>query len=298
MFKKIIAPLRAIFSLSLYVLNIFIHVILLILAALIRIIVPIKAWRAFWYRVMHALPISWIGGNSYIFNATSGVIWDIELPEGLDKNKSYLLFSNHQAWADILVLTQVFNRKIPSLKFFMKKELQWVPLVGLACKLLDFPSMARHSREALKKNPALRDQDLNMTRKSCEKFKTIKLTLGNYAEGTRFTTEKHRRQSSPYQYLLKPKAGGLAFSLDMLGDQFAGMIDATIIYMSDTITFWDVLCGRLGKVVVRADILPITQDLIGDYYKNAAYRKHFQSWINARWKVKDALISQVKKEAA
>ena len=33
----------------------------------------------------------------------------------------------------------------------------------------------------------------------------------NFVEGTRFTREKHARQNSPYNHLLRTKAGGMAF---------------------------------------------------------------------------------------
>ena len=52
--------------------------------------------------------------------------------DGLARQEWYLMTSNHQSWADILVLQKVTNRRVPSLKFFLKQELIWVPLLGLA----------------------------------------------------------------------------------------------------------------------------------------------------------------------
>ncbi len=53
--------------------------------------------------------------------------------------------SNHRSWVDILVLQSIFNRRIPFLKFFLKRQLIWVPLLGLAWWALDFPFMRRYS---------------------------------------------------------------------------------------------------------------------------------------------------------
>lgn len=45
----------------------------------------------------------------------------------LRQDTSYLVVSNHQSWVDIPALIQVFNRRTPYFKFFLKKELIWVP---------------------------------------------------------------------------------------------------------------------------------------------------------------------------
>jgi hypothetical protein len=49
----------------------------------------------------------------------------------------------------------------------------------------------------------------------------------NFVEGTRFTPAKHAAQQSPYKHLLKPKAGGLALALHVLGDRFDSLLDVT-----------------------------------------------------------------------
>ena len=55
----------------------------------------------------------------------------------------YLVNCNHRSWVDIFVLQRVLNRRIPLLKFFLKRELIWVPVIGLAWWALDFPFMQR-----------------------------------------------------------------------------------------------------------------------------------------------------------
>lgn len=91
------------------------------------------------------------------------------------------------------------------LKFFLKKELIWVPFLGLAWWALDFPFMKRYSRKFLAANPHLAGKDLESTKKACEKFKHTPVSVMNFVEGTRFTPEKHQRKNSPYAHLLPPR---------------------------------------------------------------------------------------------
>ena len=50
------------------------------------------------------------------------------------------------------------------------------------------------------------------TRRACEKFALVPTSVMNFAEGTRFTAEKHARQRSPYRHLLKTRAGAMALA--------------------------------------------------------------------------------------
>ena len=124
--------------------------------------------------------------------------WDVQGLDGLDARGWYLVSSNHQSWVDILVLQRVFHGRIPFLKFFLKRELIWVPVIGLAWWALDFPFMKRGRGAGAQRS------DLQSTRAACEKFKRIPTSVINFVEGTRFTAAKQARQASPYRYLLKP----------------------------------------------------------------------------------------------
>src|SRR5690554_7212168 len=85
--------------------------------------------------------------------------------------------------------------------------------------------MKRYSKEYLETHPEKRGQDIETTKKACEKFKYLPTSVMNFLEGTRFTPNKHRGQKSPYKYLLKPKAGGMAFAMSAMGDQFKSLLD-------------------------------------------------------------------------
>jgi len=208
-------------------------------------------------------------------------------------NDWYLVLSNHQTWVDIIVLQKVFNRKIPFLKFFIKKELLWVPILGLAWWALDYPVMMRYSKDFIKKNPHLKGKDVETTRKSCEKFKTMPVSIMNFVEGTRFTAEKHDKQKSPHKHLLKPRAAGVASVLNIMGDQINRILDVTIIYPRGARSFWRFLCGDVDEVVVKVESLPVSEELIGDYYEDDQFRERFNTWINSLWDRKDKVLDNI-----
>src|SRR5699024_11884010 len=164
---------------------------------------------------------------------------------------SYLVISNHQSWVDIAALVETFNGRTPYFKFFLKKELVWVPFLGLAFWALVYPFMKRYSREVLDNHPELKGKDLEITRRACEKFKDMPVSVVNFLEGTRFTPAKKARQQSPYESLLRPKAGGVAFVMAAIGDNLDALLDVTVVYASDQAPgFWDLLCGKVPRVVV------------------------------------------------
>ncbi len=176
-------------------------------------------------------------------------------------------------------------------EFFLKKELLWtLPIAGLACKAVGFPFMARHTREEIRKNPKLKNADIESARVACEKFRAHPCTIMNFVEGTRFSPKKAKRQDSPYQHLLKPKSGGFAVVLSEMNTTLSGILNVTIGYSKADFSFWDFACGRLSKINLRYELLPITPDLIGDYYQNRLYRAHIQSWLNQLWQAKDHVL--------
>ena len=220
--------------------------------------------------------------------------WDIQGLDGLQYKNWYLVNTNHQSWVDIFVLQHLLNRKIPFLKFLIKRQLIYVPVIGLAWWALDFPFMRRHSREYLEKHPNMRGKDLETTRKACEKFARIPTSVMNFPEGTRFTQTKHDEQKSPYRFLLKPKAGGLALSLETMGHKFQSLLDVTIVYPDGAPGFWDFLCGMVNRITVRIQHLQIPKQFIGgDYENNAKFREAFQQWLYQLWLEKDERIGQL-----
>lgn len=292
MLNSLPAPLVAFIATLLMVLNIFFWVPILLLFASLKFVLPFKAVRLRIDPILLFIAESWISGNKGWMNLTQKVQWDVDGIEGLDPRSWYLVNSNHQSWVDILVLQYLLNRRIPLLKFFIKQQLIWVPVMGLAWWALDFPFMRRHSEEFLRKHPEMRGKDQETTRKACAKFALIPTSVMNFLEGTRFTVAKHAKQQSPYTHLLKPKAGGMALALNAMGDKFRAILDVTIVYPDGVPTFGEFLSGKLRRVVVRVRRLPIPEELLhGDYGQDAAFREAFSAWVQQLWRDKDAQIS-------
>ncbi len=289
-------PLVALIAALLLVLNVLFWVPILLFFAILKLILPFKAMRLLIDPILLRIAEAWIAGNSGWMGLTQRTQWDVQGIDGLDYRSWYLVNCNHQSWVDILVLQHLFNRRIPLLKFFLKQQLIWVPIMGLAWWALEFPFMRRHTEEFLKKHPEMRGKDQATTRKACEKFALIPTSVMNFLEGTRFTRAKHQRQKSPYKHLLKPKAGGIALALNAMGDKFQAILDVTIVYPDGTPTFTQFLSGKLKRVIVRVRRLPVPQDLAqGDYAGDAAVREAYQQWVHQLWLDKDAQIEALKK---
>lgn len=266
----------------------------LLLTALLKVLVPIPAWRKLCANAMVVMAESWIRVNNVVTDLTQRIEWDVQLPADLDHSRSYLVISNHQSWADIVVLQRVFNRRIPFLRFFLKQQLIWVPLLGMAWWALDFPFMRRHSREVLAKHPEKRREDLEITRRACEKFREQPVSIMNFVEGTRFTAAKQASQQKSYRHLLKPKAGGVAFALNAMEGSIRTLLDVTIAYQPHRAGFGDLFSGKVKKVMVRVHELPVPERFLhGDYQENAEWRAAFKAWLRERWERKDEELERL-----
>lgn len=277
---------------GLLIINILFWCTLLLGTAFIKMALPFKPARKIFDPIITKVAEAWVSSNSGWMKLTQNTKWDIEGLGELNYKGWYLVNANHQSWVDILILQRVFNGKIPLLKFFLKQELIRVPIMGLCWWALDFPFMKRYSREYLEKNPHMRGKDIETTRIACKKFAEMPTSVMNFLEGTRFTQAKHNRQNSPYQHLLKPKAGGIAFALNAMGDKFQSLLNVTIVYPDGIPTFWDFLCGRIPKVIVRVHEMAIPQEFIEkDYNEDMQFREQFQQWTHELWLQKDLEIT-------
>ena len=241
---------------------------------------------------------SWLMVNNWLIDhVLPNTKWDITIDEGLDLNLHgrYLMTCNHQSWVDTTVNQYFGLTRMPLTRFFTKWELIFIPFVGQAFKILGFPMMKRHSKEQIAKNPELKYRDMEEARKSCEQLLSQPFTLLNYLEGTRFTPEKHAQQQSPYQNLLKPKAGGLALALNILGDQVDALVDMTIVYPNGAPGNGEFWLGEVPRIAVDLRKIEIpTWVHGGNYEDDAEFREKFQHWVDELWTEKDQLITRMK----
>ena len=285
---------RGAIALALLTVNTLFWCSLLFACALVKLILPFPPVRRRIDPVLNAIATCWVACNTGWMALTQPTRWEVQGVEDLRYQGWYLVNCNHQAWADIFVLQRLLNRRIPMLKFFLKHELIYVPVIGLAWWALDFPFMKRHGKAQLRKRPELRTQDAEATRRACRKFALVPTSVMNFAEGTRFTAKKHQNQASPYRHLLKPKAGALALALNAMGEKFHSLIDATIVYPAGVPTFWQFLCGRVPRVIVQVRELPIPPEFCtADYARDPAFRVRFQEWLGSLWEEKDRRIDQL-----
>ncbi|MDC7826552.1 acyltransferase [Pseudomonas sp. BLCC-B13] len=270
----------------------------MMLIALLKLVLPGKALRTACSRGVMWVAETWAEIDKLIFATLTPTAWDIRGGEGLRRDRSYLVVSNHQSWVDIPALVQAFNRKTPYFKFFLKQELIWVPFLGLAFWALDYPFMKRYSKAYLARHPEMAGQDLEITKRACARFKDLNVTVVNYLEGTRFTAAKQAQQGSPYQHLLKPKAGGVAFTLATLGPQLDALLDVTLVYPGQRAPgFWKLISGQVPKVIMDIRTRKLDPALwAGDYQGDAEFRQYVQAWVCQLWQDKDTRIAELKRE--
>ncbi|WP_116799809.1 acyltransferase [Pseudomonas syringae] len=292
------APLRGVIASLLLALNTIVCCTVLFAVTILKICLPFSAAQRFTDWLMSHIHETWIGNNNAWIRLLCHTRWHLSGLEGLDYQHSYLVTSNHQSWVDIMVLQYVLNRRIRPLKFFLKQELIWVPVIGLAWWALGFPFMKRYSKAYLAKHPEKKGKDLETTRRTCAKFRHNPVGIFNFAEGTRFTAGKHAQQNSPFRHLLKPKAGGVAFVLAAMGEQLDAILDVTVVYPDSGIPgFWDMLCGRVSKVIVDIKTRELDPALWqGDYENDPVFREKVQGWVNQLWDEKDARIAALRLE--
>ncbi|TNL53669.1 acyltransferase [Acinetobacter bereziniae] len=243
---------------------------------------------------------SWLAINNWLIDhVLPETQWDISVDDNLDLNMQgrYLMTCNHQSWVDTTVNQYFGLTRMPLTRFFTKWELIFIPFVGQAFKILGFPMMKRHSKAQIAKNPELKYRDLEEARKACEQLLSQPFTLLNYLEGTRFTQQKHDQQHSPFTHLLKPKAGGLALALSILGDQIDALVDMTIVYPDGAPGYGEFWLGEVPRIAVNMRKIEIPDWVPGGNYEDdAEYRQRFQNWVDQLWAEKDQLISIMKEK--
>lgn len=296
MFYFLPAPLRVVINFIWGASATFLIGLAIILLGILKFLVPIRPFQHAISRMANRIFRGWAYAVSWMFKISYPVEWVIEgdLPD--HRNGWYMILCNHQSWVDIPVLMHLSRKQLPMPRFFLKQELLWVPIIGLGCWVLDMPFMKRYSKAQLQKNPALKGKDIETTQEKCEKFRHIPTTVINFCEGTRFTATKHLEKQSSFQYLLPPKAGGTSFTLQAMGQQFQEVLDITLIYPernTKNSIVMDLLAGRLKKIYVHIDRIPVSPDLRGDYFHDPVFREHFQNWLNTRWRLKDQRIQKV-----
>lgn len=293
-FLPLIAPFRPLLGVLSFL---YICLVTLILAGVLHLV-------AFYYwlnskvsnqeseRIYHQLYEAWFAAIHYWFRQILNINWELDEDQKSRKNSWNLVIANHQSWVDVFVVFAQIQGRMPLPKVFMKHSLIWIPLIGTGTFIMGFPFMRRYSKRFLAKHPHLKGKDLETTRRSCKRFMQAPNTVLSFVEGSRWSEAKHVQQGSPYQYLLKPKTGGVAFVLQAMPDKFQAVVDMSVIYPQENISFWDLLCGRLksAKVIVRT--IPFPEKILAstDFQPAGIHRPEFNDCFNQYWMAKDKRI--------
>lgn len=285
--------LRGCLALSIYVLNTIFWTTILFVITLPKLALPIKSLQRMFTRISIMLANNWICVNNLNLRLVNRVRWDIQWASGLKRNAWYLLVANHQSWVDILVLQRAMFRKAPFLKFFLKKSLLWVPLLGQAWWVLDFPFLNRADKAKRGRKRRKRHRDLGAIDRSCQKFKLAPVTVMVFAEGTRHTAAKHHRQRSPYVHLLRPKAGGIARTIQAMGEHLDSILNVTIAYPQGVKTFWRFLCSKHEVIKVKVEKVALPSLPFGKGGHEVATQASLQEWMNGLWGEKDRLLGEM-----
>jgi 1-acyl-sn-glycerol-3-phosphate acyltransferase len=264
----------------------------IVLLGLVRFVLPFKVIQNTLLSIMHRCYFTFSIISVWLIKRFNKLDINLSINSELSKDKWYLIIANHLSYLDIILLIEMCAKHTSPPKFFLKKELIWMPFVGLAAWAMDMPFMRRYSQAVIEKHPHLKGKDIEATRKSCEKFIDQPTSVINFVEGTRYTPAKALERKSPFKHLMRPKAGGIAFTMASMGEQFSNVLDVTLCYPDSAHPMNDMLCGNMTHISIDVKVLAMSDEMIGDYFEDDNFKNTFQSWLNQIWLDKDALIKQ------
>ncbi|MCB1644890.1 MAG: 1-acyl-sn-glycerol-3-phosphate acyltransferase [Pseudomonadales bacterium] len=240
--KRVLHHLISAISLTFITLNLLFWIPFLVLFALLNLLPLPRLLSQAVLRMTEVVYRLAVIVDTFWLTRVLGIRLDIEGELPARDAPPFVVVSNHRSWLDILILQAVISRNGPMVKFLVKRELMYVPVVGWICLALRFPMLTRG------KSSGGREKDLKAVQEAIRRNGEAPAALMNFAEGTRFTQEKHDQQKSPHQHMLVPKTGGLRIMLDHLPG--CRMLDATMYYPLP-LNFWECLSGRLKHINVR-----------------------------------------------
>ena len=259
--------------------------------ALIRLLL-IGSWRSALTRRMDLIIDLWVSANNGLIRAFRLIDIDVEWPsEPLRRDRWYMVVSNHQTWTDIILLQSVLRPVLPPLKFFTKRELLWLPLAGLAMKLLGFPYVRRARQPGGDHSAASAAKDREAITEACAVFRNHPTAVLSFLEGTRFTPAKRDARNSRFQHLLNPKVGGLSAVLGGLAEELDTLIDVTIHYPEGAPGFWEFLQGKCPRAQMRVDAHRLSAKMRGP--DPAVQRAEVGAFIEELWRAKDVRLGEV-----
>ncbi len=298
--SKTLSAARASLSLVYITLNLLFWILPLMILALLKLVIPLPALRGLIYKAMILMYSVAVWIDHFLLVVLLGINLEVSGLEDIEHNKNYLVVSNHQSWADILILQSLLNKRAALIKFIVKQELIYLPLVGLICWAYEYPFVKRQSMKSTDPRQTDRKSDLGTINKRFRDLgrKGHTTAIVNFVEGTRFNPLKSKRVASPYRHLMKPRAGGLTHILQTFGSQFDYLLDITLVYHTQPPVFWSLLGGSCKSVRIEIRKVPM-KDLLKTISKSDSTPDYHQvsEWLKTFWEEKDQKIDQIRKAA-
>lgn len=257
-------------SFGVVALNLLVWMVPLLLLAGVKALTP--RGRALARRPMETIYRLAVRVDDWWLRGVLGLRWPRpDLP--IERNRSCVVLANHRTWMDVFIVQSVLTRKGPIVKFLAKRELAWIPVLGLICWAFDFPLLRRRAGDGMTENER-RLEDRRRVQRACAVLEEAPGAMLSFAEGTRFTPEKHQGANPPYRHLLLPKPGGLSTICEAIGGP---VIDLTLHYPVQA-SFWRMLGGGLPAPSLHAELV------------SAPEPDELRDWLETRWRSKDARI--------
>ncbi len=194
-----------------------------------------------------------------------------------------LLISNHQQMPDIPAIMKFCKTKdrLGDMKYFVKKQLKWVPGMGWGMQFLDCLFIDRDWTS-----------DREQIRRTFDRLVRgrVPVHLVSFVEGTRFTLPKleaaqayaQKNGLSAPRHTLVPRSKGFAASVEGLRNHITAVYDLTIAYEVGVPSLWQYIKGLVKRVHVHVRRFPVV-----DLPQSA---DDLRRWLFARWDEKNDLL--------
>ena len=196
-----------------------------------------------------------------------------------------ILVANHQDMPDITAVMKFCKTKdrLGDMKYFVKKQLKWVPGMGWGMQFLDCLFVDRDwasDREHIERTFArLVDGE-------------VPVHLVSFVEGTRLTftklanAQEYARSRGLHvpRHVLVARTKGFAATVQGLRSHITAVYDLTIGYENGVPTLWQYIKGLVRRIHVHVRRFPVA-----DLPRTA---EDLRLWLQDRWQEKDELLER------
>jgi 1-acyl-sn-glycerol-3-phosphate acyltransferase len=243
---------------------------------LLRLAIP-RAGRSCHY-ISVSIYRSAVRANTWWLQNVIGVAWNCpSLP--LDRDSSAVVICNHRSWCDVLLAQDILTNQGPIVKFLAKRELAFVPILGLIIFAFNFPLLKRRTKPGVSDATRRTADQARVTRAALQLLHEPAAIL-IFVEGTRYTDEKNRASGQDFLALLPPRVGGFAAVVAVLRESEARVIDVTL-HFNPHVSFWQFIGGVHTKILIEAQS-----------YAIAEIPRDITAWLQERWRLKDAALTK------